>query len=121
MILPMSGSGIEKVGSGIGDGLKYASNLFKFSDESKDGNSEDSKKLNPIGDIIPKSELALVQPNLNYSQLPKDEKKVNTKKDVQQTNHITVTVNNPSSTVDVENGIKKGLLTSTNSLNDEAL
>ena len=54
---------------------------------------------------------------LKYSSLPADKKDVIGNNDIKQTNHIQVTVNNPTSTVDVQKGIQDGLASKKSSTN----
>lgn len=67
------------------------------------------------------SQLAVAQPNLNYAQIPETKKE--TAKPVQQTNHIKVIVNNPSSTVEVEKAVVKAMANGGNDrgLSDEEI
>ena len=94
------GNKAVEMGSVIGDGLKSASQFFTIDHKANKPAENESK--------------------LNYTPLPIDKKDV-VNKDVQQTNHIQVTVNNPSSTVDVQKGVTNALAKKTNSLNDEEL
>ena len=92
------------IGSSIGDGLKTASNFFKVDKENeKDYMVFDEKQNQNSG--------------LKYSSLPADKKDITGNKDIQQTNHIQVTVNNPTSTVDVQKGIQDGLASKKSSTN----
>ena len=100
-------------------------NFFGFEDEKESENTKKSSKKMKIGNTLKKvtaatiatTQLAVAQPNLNYTSLPKTSPGV--KKEIQQVNHIKVTVNNPNSTVDVEKGISNAL--SGHSLNDEEI
>lgn len=92
------------IGSSIGDGLKTASNFFKVDKEKeKDYMVFDEKQKENTG--------------LNYKPLPADKKDVIGANNTQQTNHIQVTVNNPTSTVDVQKGIQDGLANKKSSTN----
>ncbi len=82
----------SEVGSSIGNGLKTAGNWLGFENEKT---------------------------GLNYTQMP-DKKEVIGKNNAQQTNHINVVVNNPTSSVDVQKGIVDGLnKKSSTNLNDQ--
>ena len=92
------------IGSSIGDGLKTASNFFKVDKEKeKDYMVFDEKQKENTG--------------LNYKPLPADKKDVIGANNTQQTNHIQVTVNNSTSTVDVQKGIQDGLANKKSSTN----
>lgn len=92
------------IGSSIGDGLKTASNFFKVDKEKeKDYMVFDEKQKENTG--------------LNYTPLPADKKDVIRANNTQQTNHIQVIVNNPTSTVDVQKGIQDGLASKKSSTN----
>jgi hypothetical protein len=129
---------VGNIGTSIGDSLKTASNWFKFGNDEEDMNTStgltktsNQKPANSpkykIGDGVKKvavatavsSQLVSAQPNLNYTKIP--EVKKETAKPVQQTNHIKVIVNNPSSTVEVEKAMTKALAHGGNdrSLSDE--
>lgn len=157
---------VGNIGSSIGDGLKTASNWFKFGDDKEDKKEQSRLTYNKsntlkkkfgseekyqeymnasfglpktsikkpanspkykVGDTMKKvvaatavtSQLAVAQPNLNYAQIPETKKEAI--KPVQQTNHIKVIVNNPSSTVEVEKAIKNAMANggADRGLNDE--
>ena len=98
------GDKVSAVGSAIGDGFKTASNFFKIDeDKEKDYMVFDEKQNQNSG--------------LKYSSLPADKKDVIGNNDIKQTNHIQVTVNNPTSTVDVQKGIQDGLASKKSSTN----
>lgn len=84
------------LGTAVGDGLKTASNFLKVDKENeKNYMVFDEKQKENSG--------------LNYATLPTDKKDITGNKDIQQTNHINVTVNNPKSTVDVQKGIQDAM------------
>lgn len=87
------GNTISDIGSSIGDGLKTASNFFKFENEK-----------------------TITNQNINYAQMPT----LNTPggNNVNQNNNIQVTVNNPTSNVDVSKAITQGMANN-KSLSDE--
>ena len=90
------GEKATQFGNAVGDGLKTASNFFKVDKENeKNYMVFDEKQKENSG--------------LNYATLPTDKKDITGNKDIQQTNHINVTVNNPKSTVDVQKGIQDAM------------
>lgn len=90
------GEKATQFGNAVGDGLKTASNFFKVDKENeKKYMVFDEKQKGNSG--------------LNYATLPTDKKDITGNKDIQQTNHINVTVNNPKSTVDVQKGIQDAM------------
>lgn len=95
------------LGTAVGDGLKTASNFLKVDKENeKNYMVFDEKQKENSG--------------LNYATLPTDKKDITGNKDIQQTNHINVVVNNPTSSVDVQKGIVDGLnKKSSTNLNDQ--
>ena len=109
---------------GMGSSVK---NFFGLGNETESENTKVSSTKMKIGNTLKKvtaatiatTQLAVAQPNLNYTSLPKTSPGV--KKEIQQVNHIKVTVINPTSTVDVEKGISNALLSSGHSLNDEEI
>ena len=115
----------EKI-NGIGSVIKSISGFFGFGKTDEVGQKLTNKSFSPGATIkrataatIATTQLVAAQPNINYASIPKHNSIG--QKEVKQVNHITVTINNPSSTVDVERGIKRALLSNSNSLNDEEL
>ncbi|MBD3842590.1 MAG: phage tail tape measure protein, partial [Campylobacterales bacterium] len=91
---------VSGIGDTIGDGLKTASNWFKFGDDQE------------------KTTIATMNKNINYTQMPK----LNTPgvKGVNQNNNIQVTVNNPTSNVDVQKAVVNAMANN-RGLSDENL
>lgn len=100
------GKSIEKIKS-VGSSIK---SFFGFGDssEEKPTNNSSFKPGETIKKVtaatVATTQLVAAQPNINYAAVPKVEKK-EIKKEVHQTNHIKVIVNNPNSNVDVEKAI----------------
>jgi TP901 family phage tail tape measure protein len=102
--------------SSLGSVLKSIGGFFGFGDDEDAEVTKESKvsfqnNLKTTG---------ITQPNLNYASMPKVDPP---KRDISQTNHIRVVVNNPSSNVDVEKAITKSMANKGNnrSLSDDMM
>lgn len=112
------GDKVSAVGSAIGDGLKTASDFFKIEKKMPEEITDD-KYWNTSANEQKQNDSSVFKKDsgLNYATLPADKKDVIGNNDIKQTNHIQVTVNNPTSTVDVQKGIQDGLASKKSSTN----
>lgn len=106
------------IGTAVGDGLRTASDFFTIERKMPEEITDD-KYWNTSANEQKQNDYSVFKKDspLNYATLPADKKDVIGNNDIKQTNHIQVTVNNPTSTVDVQKGIQDGLASKKSSTN----